>query len=88
MLKSIMHTILTSILRFAWKLVRTREHIVAFAESWELHEANEKRAGFVELAVWRTGTAVVRIGVALERSVDRFALWVGFSDGDVTGVEL
>jgi hypothetical protein len=85
MMKSITRTMLTSTMRFAWDVIKTGERIVAFAESWELHEANEQRAGFVELAIWRTGNAVVGMGERLEQSVDTFALWLGYSDGDVSG---
>jgi hypothetical protein len=84
MMKSITRTMLTSTMGFAWKLIRTGGRIVAFAESWELHEGNEQRAGFVELSVWRTGMTIVSIGEVLERSVDRFALWLGYGDGDVS----
>lgn len=84
MLQSITLTMLTSALALAWKLIKTGQRIVAFAESWELHEGNEQRAGFVELLVWWTGTAIVSVGERLEQSVDRFALWLGYDD--VSGI--
>jgi hypothetical protein len=84
--KLITSTMLTSAMRFAWRLINTGERVVAFAESWELHEANEQRAGFVELAVWRAGTAIVSMGEGLELAVNRFALWLGHGDGEVSGM--
>jgi hypothetical protein len=86
MMNSITRTMLTSTMGFAWNLIKTGERIVAFADRWELHEGNEQRAGFVELSVWRTGAAIVSIGEGLERAVNRFALWLGYDDGEVSGM--
>jgi len=84
--KLITSTMLTSAMGFAWDTIRVGEYVVAFAESWELHEGNEQRAGFVELSVWGTGRGIVRMGERLERAVNRLAMKLGYNDGDVSGM--
>jgi hypothetical protein len=86
MMKSITRTMLTSTMGFAWDMIKTGERIVAVAERWELTKANEQRAGFVELAVWRAGTAIVGIGERLELKINQFAMWLGYDDGEVSGM--
>jgi hypothetical protein len=86
MLKFITDTMLISTMGCAWSLITTGERIVAAAERWEVHAANELHAGFVELSVWRTGTAIVGIGERLEHGVNRLALRLGFADGAVSGM--
>jgi hypothetical protein len=86
MMNSITRAVLTSTTSFAWKLIATGERVVAFAESWELHEGNQERAGFVELAVWRTGRAIVVAGERLELRVNALAMRSGFCDGEVSGM--
>jgi len=86
MLKLVTRTMLTGTMGFSWKLIATGERVAAFAESWELHGRNEERAGFVELAVWRTGQAIVVAGERLELRVNALAMQVGFSDGEVSGL--
>ena len=85
-MKSIIHTMLTSTMGFAWRLITTGERVVALAESWELHERNKERAGFVELAVWRTGRAIVAAGEGLELRVNALAMRFGYNDGEVSGL--
>lgn len=84
MMKLIAHTMLTSTMGIAWKLIRTGECVVAVAESWELHEGNAQRAGFVELSVWRTGRAIVRMGERLELRVNGLGVRLGYNDGEVS----
>jgi hypothetical protein len=86
MLKSITQAALTSTMGLAWKLITTGERVVAFAESWQLHEGNADRAGFVELTVWRAGRAIVRMGERLELRVNALAVGLGYNDGEVSGM--
>jgi hypothetical protein len=66
--------------------MRTGERIGAAAERWEVTEANELRAGFVELSVWRAGRAMVRAGESLELFVNWLAMRLGYRDGEVSGM--
>jgi hypothetical protein len=86
MMKSITRTMLTSAMGIAWKLISTGEHVVAYSESWEVTEANAASAGFVERAVWRAGTTILRIGEWLELAVNRAAMGMGYNDGEVSGM--
>jgi hypothetical protein len=86
MMKSITRTMLTTAMGFAWDVIKTGERIIEASENWDVHEANERRAGFVELAVWRVGNAIAGMGVRLELGINRFAIWLGYSDGEVSGM--
>ena len=86
MLKSITRTMLTSTMGFAWGTIRLGEHVVAFAESWDVHEDNEQSAGVGELSVWRAGSAIVRMGERLELWVSGLAVRFGYNDGEVSGM--
>jgi hypothetical protein len=86
MLKSVTRTMLTSAMGFAWELIKAGGRIVAYAEGWEVTKANEDRAGFVELVVWRAGNAIVCMGERLELSVNSLAMGLGYSDGEVSGI--
>ncbi len=86
MLRLVTRGMLTGAIGFAWATIKTGERIVAYAENWEITEVNAERAGFVELAVWRVGRAVLRAGERLELAVDEFVMWLGYDDGEVTGV--
>lgn len=86
MIKEITRTLLTGTMGFAWDRIKTGERIVAFAESWEVNEANELRAGFAELSVWRAGRIITIASERLELGVNRFALWLGYSDGEISGM--
>ena len=86
MMKSITRTLLTSTMGFAWDMIRAGERVVAFAESWKLHEGNEQRAGFIELIVHRTGRALGAAGKRFELGLDALAIRFGFDDGEVTGL--
>lgn len=84
--KLITSTMLVSTMGFAWDMIRAGQRVVAFAESWEAHEGNEQSAGFVELAVWRAGSAIVRMGERLELWANGLAVRVGYNDGEVSGM--
>jgi hypothetical protein len=86
MMKSITQEMLVGAMGFAWDMIRAGGRVVALAESWELHEGNLERAGFVELTVWRTGRAIVAAGESLELRVNALAMWLGYSDGEVSGI--
>lgn len=86
MLKSITQAALTSTMGLAWDMIATGGRVVAFAESWELHEGNEQPAGFVELAVWRAGRAIVITGERLELRANALAVRLGYNDGEVSGM--
>jgi hypothetical protein len=86
MLKSIARALLTSIMGFAWGTIKVGEDVVAFAESWEVHEGNEQSAGVGELSVWRSGNAIVRMGERLELWVNGLAVRFGYNDGEVSGM--
>jgi hypothetical protein len=80
----ITQALLTSTMGFAWDTIAAGERVVAFAESWELHEGNEQSAGFVELSVWRAGSAIVNAGEALEPFVNWLGMKLGYRDGEVS----
>ena len=86
MIKAATQAILTSSMSFAWYTIKSGERIVAFAESWELHEGNQERAGFVELGVNRVGRAIVSAGERLELRVNAVAMRLGYDDGEVSGL--
>jgi hypothetical protein len=86
MLKLIERTVLASAMGFAWDLIKVGERVVVYGESWEVTGANEQRAGFVELTVWRAGNAIVRIGERLELSVNSLAMRLGYNDGEVSAL--
>ena len=83
MMKSITRTMLTSTMGFAWDLIKTGERIVAFAER---RGATDERAGFAELFVRKAGKIITSVGGHLEPGVNKVAVWLGYSDGDVSGM--
>jgi hypothetical protein len=83
MMKSIADTMFTSAMGFAWTLIRAGESTVAFGESWG---ANDQHAGFAELSMWKAGRAIAGAGEGLELAVNRFALWAGYDDGEVSSM--
>lgn len=84
MQKSIIRTMLVSAMGFAWDTIKAGERVVAFAESWELHEGNQERAGFVELGVYRAGLIIAVSGERLEALVNTLAMKLGYHDGEVS----
>lgn len=83
MLKSMTHTMLTSTMGVAWDLIKTGERIGAFAERWG---ANDQHVGFAELSMCKAGRMITSAGERLELSVNRCALWLGYNDGEVSGI--
>lgn len=83
MTKSITDTMLTTAMGFAWKLIRTGERVVEAAESWG---ADDQHAGFTELFVRKAGTVVTIGGERLELAVNGLALWLGYNDGELSGM--
>ena len=77
---------LTGAMGFAWDMIGLGERVVAVAESWEVQEGNQERAGFVELTVWRTGRAIVVAGERLELWVNAVGMRLGYRDGEVSGM--
>ena len=74
---------LTSAMRFAWKLIRTGERVVAAGES---RGANDQHAGTAERAMRKAGMLITSGGECLELAVNGFALWFGYDDGAVSGM--
>lgn len=85
-MKSITRTLLTGSMGFAWDMIKAGERVVTYTESWELNERNQERAGFVELAVWRSGRVIVVAGEGLELWVNALAMRLGYNDGEVSGL--
>jgi hypothetical protein len=86
MMKLLERKMLTDTMDFAWCTIGgAGSRVNAFAESWELHEGNQERAGFVELWVWRAGQALRRSGEGLELFVNWLGMKRGYEDGEVAG---
>ena len=83
MMKSITRKMLTSTMDFSWDTIKAGERIVAFAESWG---AKDQHAGFAELSMRQAGTVVTIAGERLELVVNGLALWLGYNDGEVSGM--
>jgi hypothetical protein len=86
MLKSITRTMLTSAMGFAWDVVRTGERGVVKSEAFETTDIERPYAGFVEKSVWQARRAMVGTGEGLELFVNRFAMRLGYRDGEVSGM--
>jgi hypothetical protein len=84
MSNSITRMMFTSAMGFAWDIIKAGERVVAYAEDWEVTEANAERAGFVERAVWRSGGAILRVGERLELAVNACAMRLGYADGEIS----
>jgi hypothetical protein len=76
MMKSIASAMLTSVMSFAWDVIKVGERIVALEESCEQARPFAHRAGRV----------VTRAGEWLELSINSFAIRLGYGDGEVSGL--
>jgi hypothetical protein len=84
--KLIKRSALTGVMGFSWDLIKTGGRIVAYVDSWEVNEANERRAGFVERSVWKAGRIITIAGERLELAVNGLAVRLGYNDGEVSGL--
>ena len=83
MLTSIKGTTLEAAMGFSWALINAGERVVEFSERVG---ANDLGAGLAELLVWKAGRAVVFVGARLEQGANRVAMWLGYEDGELSGV--
>ena len=82
-MKSITRTMLTSAMGFAWSMIRAGERGVEAAGGWG---ADDQHASLAELSVWKAGMMITIGGEQLELAVNRFALRLGYNDGEVSGM--
>ena len=86
-MKSIERVALKGFMGSAWHLILdTGPRVFAFAERWGADEAYDLRAGFVELRAWKAGKSITALGERLELGVNRIAMWLGYGDGEVSGM--
>jgi hypothetical protein len=86
MLKLITSTMLTSAMVFAWDVIHTAGRGVERSEAIGIIDPEKPYAGFAEKAKWQISGATVRTGEKLERGVNWFAMKLGYSDGEVSGM--
>jgi hypothetical protein len=71
---------------FAWDRIKTGERIAALAERWPMNEANELNASFAELSAWKAGRLITIASERLELAVNGLAMWLGYNDGEISGM--
>jgi hypothetical protein len=86
MLKATTRTILTSAMGFAGDTARMGERGVERCEAIGIIDPEKPYGGFAEKTKWQISGATVRTGAKLERGVNWFAMKLGYSDGEVSGV--
>jgi hypothetical protein len=86
MIKAITRAMLTGTMDFTCAQIKTGKRIVAFAESWEVNEADAPGAGFAEMSVWRVGSILTAAGEHLELGVNWCAMRLGYYDGEISGM--
>jgi hypothetical protein len=86
MMKSITQAVLTSTMGFAWAVISMGERGVERSEAIGITDPQKPFAGLLETAVWRKSCATVRAGELLERFVNWTGLYLGYSDGEVSGL--
>lgn len=74
---------LTGTMGLSWRLISAGGRVVAAAESWG---ADDRHAGFAERRGRGVGLSVTAVGESLERGVNRVAMMLGFTDGEVSGM--
>jgi hypothetical protein len=82
--KNATDAMLTPALWLSWKLMNAGDFAKDHADRWGADD--HARAGFSEVTVLRLSEALQSAGERLEAVANRVAMWLGYEDGELSGI--